>query len=229
MKHIAIFYHCLFEYGTPPDFQPGAFDIVAEQMTALHTSGLLAAASHFVVGINGGKESEQYANLILPPHARKVLHGLESRAENLTLVEIEKWVPNHPDWYVLYFHSKGATHPPGTHYGDNVSAPWRRGMMKYLVKNWRACVADMDAGAESVGCHFMRGMADGTQNIWAGNFFWATSNFLATLPSIFNRDRIKLSGISSVESRYEAEVWIGNGPRCPKVKEYLPNGGEGCP
>lgn len=109
------------------------------------------------------------------------------------------------------------------------SAKWREAMMKYCVAGWRDCVAAMDAGVESAGCHFMRNLADGTQNIWAGNFFWVTSDFVNTLPSIYLRDRIKVSGIASLESRYESEVWIGNGVRCPTVKEFLPQGGEGVP
>lgn len=229
MKPIAVFYHCLFVHGNPATFMPGAFDIVKEQMGIAAASGLIDSCSQLTVGINGGKESDEFANLVLPAKARRVLHGLNSKAENLTLVELEKWIPGHEDWNVLYFHAKGCTHPPGDSYGDNVSAPWRKTMDRYLVQNWRNCVADLESGYESVGCHFMRGMCDGTQNIWAGNFWWAQASYLRILPSIYRRERIKVSGIAAAESRYEAEVWIGNGPRLPTTKEYLPRGGEGCP
>lgn len=229
MRPIAVFYHCLFVHGQVPDFMPGAFEIVSSQMNAMESSGLLKNTQHFVVGINGGKESEDFANLVIPAKAVRVMHGLQSKAENLTIVELEKWIPSHRGWNVLYFHAKGCTHPVGDAYGDGVSAPWRNTMTQYLVNNWRTCVSDLERGYESVGCHFMRGMCDGTQNIWAGNFWWATSDFLSTLPSIFLRDRIHVSGISAAESRYEAEVWIGNGKRVPRVKEYLPRGGGGVP
>ena len=102
-------------------------------------------------------------------------------------------------------------------------------MTKHLIANWRNCVTDMDQGVESVGCHWMTGLADGTQNIWAGNFWWAKASYLLTLPSIFERDRIKESGISDIESRYESEVWIGNGKRLPTVKDYHPDGLGACP
>lgn len=230
MKPIAVFYHCLF-YGTrdnkPPHQLPMAQRIVREQMDQMNASGLTEAAQKIFVGINGGVESEALADQLLPHKAERIMHGLDSRAENLTLVALEFWVATHPGWDVLYFHSKGATHDADSTYGNNVSAPWRRAMMKYLVTQWSQCVKDLET-VESVGCHFMRGLADGSQNIWAGNFWWATSDFLATVPSIFLRDRIKVSGIANVESRYEAEVWIGNG-KLPTVKEYLPAGGEGVP
>jgi hypothetical protein len=96
-------------------------------------------------------------------------------------------------------------------------------MMLHCVTNWKKCVADLDAGAEAVGCHWMQGLP-GNQNIFAGNFWWAKASYLRTLPSIFERERIQKSGIKHVDSRYEAEVWLGFGPRLPIVKDYHPGG-----
>lgn len=229
MKPIAIFYHCLLFRDNPPVLIDNAVDVITEQMSQVEGSGLSDAANEFIVGINGGNESVLLCRILFPQKAKIIAHGLQSKSENLTIVELEKWLPSHPDWLVLYFHSKGATHTADSTYGNNVSFPWRRAMMDDLVVNWRRCVADLEAGSEVACSHFLRHMADGTQNIAAGNFFWATSNFLVTLPSIYLRDRIKQSGIDSLESRYEAEVWIGNGPRLPIVKEYRPSGGGGVP
>jgi len=225
MRPIAIFYHCLFVLDDPTKVSQRACSIVHEQMQALIKSGLYASASHFLAGINGGPESVIYSRLFLPHEATCVYHGLTSHAENLTIAELEKWLPDHPDWNVLYFHAKGCTHDPTSHYGLTVSDPWRRTMMGHLVNNWRQCVADLEAGAEAVGCNWLTGMGwDKSQNIFGGNFWWAQSNYLRTLPSIWNRARIKESGIGAKESRYESEVWIGNGPRLPIVKVYHPGG-----
>lgn len=225
MKPIAIFYHCLFEIDG--EILPSAIEIVDEQMKALEKSGLLNVATEMYVGVNGGDESRVFVENLIPPKAKVVFHGLQSRAENLTIVEIEKWVKGHPDWHILYFHSKGATHPPGSSYGDGVSKPWREGMMQDLVVNWRQCVSDLESH-DIVCSHWMWNLADGTQHIPAGDFLWLTSNFSAKLPSIYLRDRIKVSGIAALDSRYEAEVYWGNGPR-PNVKSYRPNGGGGVP
>lgn len=113
MIPIAIFYHCLFAIGNPPTFLDQAYRIVTEQMNAVTRSGLYEATSHFVAGVNGDQESWTYAASILPARAQIVLHGLDSRAENLTIVELEKWAKSNPGWGVLYFHSKGATHAAG--------------------------------------------------------------------------------------------------------------------
>jgi hypothetical protein len=226
---IAIFYHTLFFMGTPPELRPMAVDIVSEQITQMEKAGLVSAADEMIVGINGGQESEDIASVLLPKKAKLVFHGLQSRAENPTIVLLENWAEVHPGWAILYLHAKGSSHEHGSPYGQNVSGPWRRAMMADLVENWRACVADLEAGAEMVCSHFMRNMADGTQHIPAGNFLWTTANFVRTLPSIFMRERIKVSGIDALESRFEAEVYWGNGPRLPMVKEWRPNGGGGCP
>ena len=216
---LACFYHCLFMHGDPAAFREVAFDIVREQMEALRQSELLKALDHFVVGINGDKESLDYSNLVIPANAKRVLHGPQSKAENLTIVEIEKWIPGHEDWAVLYFHAKGCTHPEGDIFRGN----WRDCMMSRLVWNWQQCVAELDAGYESVGCHWMEFYQFvPRQRMWAGNFWWAKASFLATLPSIYLRPQIKQAGIGAFESRFEAEVWIGNGPRAPRRIDHHP-------
>lgn len=226
MSKIAVFYHCLFYHGNPPELRVPACEIVAEQMSQLEESGLSIYADEITVGINGPvEESRAAASMFLPAKSRMVFHGPNSFAENLTIVEIEKWLPAHPDWLVLYFHAKGCSHPEGSSYAETKSKPWRRAMMHHLVTNWRQCVADLESGAEAVGCNWLTGMGwDHSQNIFGGNFWWARASYLLTLPSIYARERIKTSGIASAESRYEAEVWIGNGPRLPVVRVYHPGG-----
>jgi hypothetical protein len=171
-----------------------------------------------IVGCNGGDESVPIARRILPEKSRVIMHGLESHSENLTLVELQKWAFKHPGWVILYFHTKGITHKPGSEYA-HVSTLWRRTMMQDLVDNWKTCVNDLRSGYDIACSCWENGMADGTQNIPPGNFLWVKADFVAKLPSIYERARIKQSGISSAESRFEAEVFWGNGPK-PNVKQY---------
>ncbi len=193
-------------------------------MQTLIASGLLTHANHFQAGFNGGLESEILATSIMPEQVKLTMHGLQSRSENLTIVEIEQWLkksPTHANWYVLYFHSKGASRPfCGTNHGDFIKR-WRDCMMHNCVSNWRQCVAALDEGFDACGCHWMQSEGlDESQNLFGGNFWWAKGSYLLTLPSIFNRARIKQSGIDSLESRFESEVWIGNGKRKPKVCDF---------
>lgn len=225
---VAVFYHSLFVLDHPDNLLPSAFQIVPEQMAALKLSGLEDAATEIHCGVNGAGESEVYAKSMLPTKAQVTYHGLQSKAENLTIVMLENWVKSHDGWNVLYFHAKGSSHAPGTSYGDHVSKPWRLGMMQDLVGGWRQCVAALDQGYDIACSHWMWNMADGTQHIPAGGFLWLKSSFARRLPSIFLRERIKGSGIAAYESRYEAEVYWGNGPR-PNVYQFRPSGGGGVP
>jgi hypothetical protein len=227
MKPIAIWYHCLYVLGDPPKPIAAASWIVAEQMAQIAESGLLDAAAEMHVGINGSDDDESYPLATrIPSKAQVTYHGLQSRSENLSIVMLHEWAKTHPDWFVFYCHSKAATHQIGTPYFNSASA-WRRGMMEDLVLNWRQCVLDLET--HDIACsHWGWNLADGTQHIPMGNFLWATSNFIAQLPSMFLRDRIKQDGIAALSSRYEAEVFWGNGPR-PNVKQYHPNGGNGIP
>ncbi len=214
---IAIFYHCLFFMDSADNLMENAVTIIREQMDDLKRSGLLFAADEFHVGLNGGDESGQIANLVLPAKAKVVLHGLQCHNECRTIRMLEQWLPEHDDWYVFYFHAKGSTHAAG----DGFSGTWRKCMTRHNILNWRQCVHDLDAGYDAVGCHWMEPPATPPgQHIFAGTFFWAKARFLQTLPSILERDRIKLSGLDSADSRYEAEVWLGNGPTKPKIKDY---------
>lgn len=217
MKPIAIFYHCLLFMDSPDNLCENALNIVRGQMEELKRCGLLDAAAEFHVGINGGLESLEVSRLVIPPKANMVLHGLQCRNECRTIRMIEEWLPGHDDWYVLYFHAKNSSHATDT----GIGVPWRACMMRHCVTNWRKCVAALNEGYDVAGVHFMEPPATPPgQRIMAGNFFWSKASFLAMLPSIMARDRIKESGIDSIDSRFEAEVWIGNGPRSPHVKDF---------
>ena len=220
MSAIAIFFHCVFvkdALGLP---YPNALPVVMEQMAKLDTSGLLEAASEFHVGINGGQESLNMARVLFDPKARLTFHGPQCHTELRTLLMLEEWLPRHPDWLVLWWHSKGATKP----LHDGFSEIWRRCMERTVIHNWGQCVADLEGDYDVVGCHYMSfPKTPEGQRILAGNFYWSRASYLLTLPSVLKRERIKISGLDSADSRYEAETWVGNGPRAPRVKDYHAN------
>jgi hypothetical protein len=223
---IAIFYHCLFLLGTPPAMLPNAISVVNEQMEQLEASGLLEAATELHIGVNGGQESELFGHYVFPKKANVIYHGLQCRTELRTLMHLQKIMAGHKGWKVLYFHSKGATRSAS----DDMTTRWRNCMMRHLVENWRICVATLGPRIDSVGCHWKDGQVDGTQNIWGGNFWWATSDFINTKPLIESHPRIPImGGIDAVEARYEAEVWLGAGPRRPRVRDFHPSGPFNCP
>lgn len=221
MKPIAIFYHCFLFNGNPPTLRQRALDVVLEQMGQLEDSGLIGNVSQFIIGINGGVESYLVGRDLFPPGVEYALHGLQCKSETRTILEIEKWLPNHQDWYVLYFHCKTASREQDDAYRQQ-SVRWMRCLMLHLITNWELCIKSLDMGCDTVGCHWLQQQCDGTQKFWAGNFWWAKSNYLLTLPSIQIRPQIRIYGLDDLSSRYEAEIWIGNGPRFPVVRDYHP-------
>lgn len=192
-----------------------AKSIALEQWINVNHSGLLEAADKVFVGVNGGTESEPLVKSCIPYKAHVVYHGLDSKNENSTIDLLHRWAKENPGYAILYFHIKGVSKPAG----DAFAVGWRTGMMLDVVTNWRQCVADLDAGYDIACANWMWNMADGSQHIPAGNFLWVTSDFAAKLPSLYERDRIKQDGIGALSSRFEAEVFWGNGTR-PKVKAY---------
>jgi len=217
--NISIFYHTLFFKDTPQNLLPASLEITIDQMGLLKKSGLLDIASEVIIGVNGGIESTELANSILPPTFKIIFHGLENKNENLTISEIEKWIPGHEDHLVLYFHCKGGSYAPN----HGITTAWRNCMMKHLITNWKQCVDDLNSGYDAVGCHWLTEHDYPTLvhiPIFGGNFWWAKASFLATLPSIREASAVILHGIQSHSSRYEAEVWLGNGKQIPKIKDY---------
>jgi len=217
---IIIFFHCCFNIDGK--HLPASRPIVHEQMKLLKHSGLEDAASEIYVGINGGPESMPHAAGLLPKKAQVVYHGTQCRNELRTLLMIEDWCRrNTGEAYIFSFHSKGASHAPDSDYAKNMATPWRQRLMLHCVTEWRRCVLDLHSGFEACGCHWLSGQGwDKSQHYFAGSFAWFRASFFRTIPSVMTRQRIKDSGVDALESRYEVEVHLGNGPRLPLVKNY---------
>lgn len=214
---IVVFYHCLFALGNEPLWS--AVKVVHEQMKLLKESGLEEAATEIHIGVNGGKESEVYANNFLPKKAKVAYHGLQCRNENRTLLMMQEWCKSSKEEAAcLYMHSKGATHAIDSPYEKTMSTPWRNRMMATCVENWRRCVLDLNI-YDAVGAHWLTGQGwDKSQFYFAGTIYWSRASFIRSLPLVTERQRIKDSGIDSPESRYEAEVVLSIGKHLPFVK-----------
>ncbi len=211
MKPIAIFHHCRVSGGDPPISFDWAIGIVAEQIIALRDSDLTWAASEYYIGVNGGEDDAAAIQSLAPAKAMVVQHPEGSKGEQPTLNLLYQWAMGTPKGYACYIHTKGATHT-----GDPISAAWRECGMRGVVHNWEQCVKDLDRGMDMVGCHWV------TQEkypfipigpYFAGNFWWATADFILSLPPIAE---------TAVENlnRYDAECWVARGKRKAKVVDY---------
>lgn len=210
-RQISIWHHSRLSGGDPPiDFEH-AVCILAEQIIALQRSGLSAAASEIYFGVNGGADDAAAVQALAPERAQVIQHPDGARGEHPTLRMMQLWAKDHPGWYVLYHHVKGATHK-----GDEVWRAWRRCMQRVVIHDWQACVRALEAGFDAAGPHWITAencSVAPVPNYFGGNFFWVTSNFLNTLPLI---------APTAVERLhfYDAEVLIARGSRPAKAMQF---------
>ncbi len=213
MNPIAVFYHTRLSGGDPHIYFDHASNIMAEQMHDLVTSGLADAADKILIGVNGGIGDFVAASCMAPPKAEVLQHPDIFRGELPTMYIMQQWCKTNPEAYVFYHHTKGAIHK-----NEPMYDLWRRRMQDCGVINWKRAVKDLDEGIESVGCHWLTPEQFGASvkaPFWGGNFWWAKAKFLNTLP------QLRQTATTRAEF-YDAESWIGWGPRRPIVKDYYP-------
>jgi hypothetical protein len=180
-----------------------AAEILVELTDAMRTSGLLGQAKlHLGVSdIDFGLAEK------IVPNCDVILFESGRRGELPTLIGMQKFLATHEDCYVLYFHTKCASRT------DDLCEQWRKCMTHHLIRNWQTCAASLDAGFDSVGCHWMTPEqypgAVGSP-YWGGNFWWSKSQFLKTLPMLPEQS----------PDWYLPEAWIGLGPFRPKIRDF---------
>lgn len=190
---IAIFYHCKIRGSGIPD-ELAAQVIVGEQLQALHSSELLEHADEFTIGIDGDARDRDLIDSVCPcARVLIVPHNGRATFEFGTLELLRQSL--RPGWAVLYHHSKGVTQPQDTFHHTH-----RRTMERHLVWEWRKCVRALECGCDAVGINLVheerRPVLPGT--FFAGNFWWARSDYAMSLPPINVMDSI----------RTNAEGWI---------------------
>lgn len=207
---IAVWYHCVLSGARISD-EEHALAVMYEQMAALRESGLMQSADEFHLGLNGTESEALLASSFIPCEAIVHVHGPHAQTELSTLACLHRWLQ--PGWAVLYHHIKGVQYPKNTIWHN-----WRRCMEMACVWNWQLCVGALQSGMDMAGAHWMTSqkypMIDPSQRYWGGNFWWAKSDYLLTLPPL---------AADEYEKRYEAEVWIGKSPREPRVRDYAPH------
>lgn len=207
---ISVFYHCKISgEGIPSN--DTALEIMAQQMHALGESGLADAASEIQIGVNGSPGDALLVSAFAPAKVSLHVHGPEARTEIPTMNLIRGWLPGKHDWAVLYFHTKGVTHP-----GEASYDRWRERMQQACVWNWRRCVEDLRRGRDACGCHWLtpeQFPGAVTSPFFGGTFWWAKAEYLMQLPPLPE---------PTWQNRYEAESWIGRRRPYPRVADYIP-------
>ena len=181
MKPIAHFYHLYVDghYEQPLD----------EHMFALESSGLLDELDEFFVGLVGSPENREKAKKVVPG---VIVAEADSGWEQVTLSVLHEYSHDN-DWFVFYAHTKGAWS------NNEMAKQWRVSMTHNTVNKWQECVEALTR-VDAAGPYWLLSNEpehEEHDHFFAGNFWWARSDYIRTLPLI------------SVSNRYQAEGWIG--------------------
>lgn len=165
--------------------------VVSDQVRKIMSSGLLDATKAIYLGVLGPS-----GDLCFDQHfMKKVRVGF--RDLNIKLFEFPtlrllEEVCAHEDCQVWYIHTKGVSNP-GYKHEEN----WRKLMEYFLLEHWQKCVKVLETH-DLAGVmwrprgHFMPH--------YAGNFWWANSDYIRKLPPVKNLNW---------HDRFQAEVWNG--------------------
>lgn len=203
MKKLALFYHVPIHVN--PEF---CLKLVASQLSNIRRSSLLPHLDQMIVGINGHEADCKELQNLMPEKASLVYNDECDwpAGEVPTLRYLREWLIAFSDHHVCYIHTKGLSHPPGSG-GHQHRNDWRMRMEDVVINRWRECVHRLEGGSDTAG-QWWNVAFNGAY--WAGNFWWATGKYLATLPYI------ETAGHNE-GGRYEAELWIGRGPNHPNI------------
>lgn len=183
---------------------------------AEHAQALVDAAFPVrpVIGLVGQDADRHIARCWLAEHNWDVVTEADYGFEQVTLKALWEWAQACQEPAVaLYAHTKGALQDPG-----RTNTTWRQSMTRHVVGDWLKCLALLESH-DAAGCHWrtaeeMPGLAEsGTAGVFAGNFWWATAEYLRKLPA----------PPAPAEQRHEAERWLGlANPRVAELKPGWP-------
>lgn len=180
-RRLVHFYHVYADGGWQ--------DAALHHVEMLHTSGLIRALDEMYIGIVGRPDCRREVRHKLPG---VVIAEADVGWEQVTLGLLHDYAKsNSAD--ILYAHTKGAWS------ATEFAAQWRVSMTFDTVNRWQRCVQALSVH-DAAGPFWWRSndpMHAQHKNFFAGNFWWARSEYLGTLPPLRH------------DHRYQAEGWIG--------------------
>ena len=178
-------------------FADGDWEIpVTEHLHALTVSGLLDTLDDLFVGIVGAPENRARVRDAFPA---VVVAEADEGWEQVTLQKLHDFSHKH-EAKIFYAHTKGAWSR------SELARAWRVSMTHDTVTRWGECVHALEK-VQAAGPFWLKSWepehAD-HESFFAGNFWWARSDYIRTLEPV------------GMESRFQAEGWVGLGK--PSVK-----------
>jgi hypothetical protein len=176
--------------------------IYEEQVESLKSSGLLDITENVYIGVSGSMPK-----IDLFPKAKIVVHNENlNEGENQTLKKMHEMCQTIEPCKIWYIHTKGAARKSNGN-TDN----WRKYLEYFVINKHKNCIDALDeydaCGTEWVKTHNI--------SLFAGNFWWANSNYIKSLKNILVGDLPK-----GCKERHQAELnFISKNN--PKVKNFF--------
>ena len=183
-------------------------DILEEQLAKILNSGLYEKVDKIYIGAVG-KLGSLYGYGILSPKV-EILYELDKPEleQSITLSFLRMFAKGRRNAKMFYIHSKGVSHIDSKPQTD-----WRKLMEYYTITRHEACLHELKR-ADVVGTNWHLGegwmgatskQCGGVQVTphFSGNFWWANSEYLERLPSLF-----------PLVNKYQCEFWIGKNNPC---------------
>ena len=156
----------------------------------LQTSGLYDRVSAIYVGVVGTESLDflkVYSKLYVIYHSANIL-----TYERLTLEALRKYCDEN-EGCVFYIHTKGVS------VVQQCVADWRHLMEHFVIGRWTECIAALKT-SDTCGVNWLMHPSPH----YSGNFWWATCDYIRTLPSSPN----PVLGWTE-PARTACEAWIG--------------------
>ena len=180
-----------FIHSTTLDLWKDTFLI--EILDRMQSSGLLARMDHVCI-VNTGQpiDTVSFETKYAPA---KVVHYTENTMEfeNVTIRLLSVFAKLHPEYKILYMHTKGISYGKDHVFYKGVKA-WNHFMMYCLVDQYEKCLPILNV-YDTVGTNY-RPLEHGNGQHYSGNFWWATANYIQHLP------------IQYLKDKYHPEFWL---------------------
>jgi len=136
-------------------------------------------------------------------HEKIKLQVIDDRWELQTLTLLQNFCFENTGYNVLFAHCKGTTVNgiPGTvmgNYDYQKQDDWRKFMCYFNIAKYKECIKVLENN-DTCGVNYQ--IDEANRGFYSGNFWWATSDYIKTLP--------KVESINISQNRYMSEKWLG--------------------
>ena len=187
-------------------------DILLEQIERVHNSGLWDKTEKIYIGFVGSDPEEKISQIQFDKSSKvkKMFHMEDPELnDSLTLAMLHQKAMSF-NGNIFYIHSKGVSHH-GTR-TEQAQTDWRHYMEHFIIEKHEVCFNLLNS-ADLVGVNWVKSSDAVAKSKLhgklvyqpvtphlSGNFFWATSTYIRTLPRLF-----------PIQGRYDCEFWAGRG------------------